>query len=118
MRQFGRVSQPLPEHELVSLTWAQIKGQGTTALYGSENVSSLTDGGGGDYTLTWAVPFASASSYAVVLGSTAAAGSVTTQHFQAVQAITATSIRTSFLDFNSAAATDPDMAYVVALGEF
>ena len=117
MRQFGRVSQPVPEHEFTCLSWAQIKGAGTTALWGSENVSSLTDGGGGDYTITWAVPFASASSYAVVVGSSGQA-TATTRHFQAVQSVTATSIRTSFLDFNAASATDPDMAYVVALGEF
>ncbi len=117
MRQFGRISQPIPEQELVTLSWAQIKGAGTTALWGSENVSSLTDNGGGDYTVTWAVPFATASSYAVVIGSSGQTNA-TTRHFQAEQAVTAASVRTSFLDFNVASATDPDMAYVVALGEF
>ena len=117
MRTFHRLSQPIPEHELITFSWAQIKGSGTTALWGSENVSSLTDNAGGDYTITWAIPFATASSYAVVIGSSGQTGA-TTRHFQAEQSVTAASVRTSFLDFNAASATDPDMAYVVALGEF
>ena len=117
MRQFSRISQPIPEQELVTLSWAQIKGSGTTALWGSENVASLTDNAGGDYTITWVVPFATASSYACLIGSSGQTNA-TTRHFQAIQSITASSMRTSFLDYNAASATDPDMAYVIAIGEF
>ena len=117
MRRFTRPLSALVEPALDVFSWAQIKGDGATALYGSENVSSITDNGGGDYTVTWAIPFATASSYAVVLGSSGSTNAGQ-RHFQALQTITATSARTSFLDFAGASATDPDMAYLAALGEF
>ena len=116
MRQFSRPAQGVHDYTFTGPSWAQIKGSGTTTLWGSENVSSFTDNGGGDYTVTWAVPYLSASSYAVVIGSSGAAGA-TTRHFQAIQTVTASTVRTSFLDYNSAAATDPDLVFVVALGE-
>jgi len=117
MRWAARLAQPLRDITTETLSWAQIKGTGTTALFGSENVSALTDNGAGDYTVTWAVPYASASSYAVCMGTSGSAALVT-QHFRAFQSITASSIRTSLLDFNSAGATDPEFAYLIAVGEF
>lgn len=117
IRGHSRFSQPVPEQELSCLSWVKIQGSGTPAILGSENAASMTDNGGGDYTVTWAVPFATASSYAVVIGSSGQTVA-TTRHFQAIQTIAANSVRTSFLDYNSGAATDPDFAYLIALGEF
>lgn len=117
MRWAERLTHALGEPSSETISWAQIKGSGTTALFGSENVSSLTDNAGGDYTVTWTIPYATASSYAVVLG-TSGTTNATTLHFRGLQAITATSARTSLLDYNAASATDPDYAYLIALGEF
>lgn len=117
IRGHSRISQPVTDQELTSLSWAKIQGSGTTAIIASENVASLTDNAGGDYTVTWAIPYMNASSYAVIIGSSGDTGA-TTRHFQAIQTIAAGSVRTSFLDYNSAAATDPDKAYLIALGEF
>ena len=45
--------------------WAVIQADTTGQLHTHFTVSSYTDNGAGDHTLTWAIPFASASSYAV-----------------------------------------------------
>lgn len=46
--------------------WAVIQAGGTSKLHSSYNVGSLTDNGAGDFTLTYVIPFASASDYAVI----------------------------------------------------
>jgi len=117
MRRFDRAVEVVNEPSLASFSWAQIHGLGTTALWGSENVASFTDNAGGDYTLTWAVPYRSASSYAVLIGSSGSAVTTVT-HFQTLQSITASSVRTSLTDHNTVAASDPEMAYIIAIGEF
>lgn len=45
----------LPQQQIAA--WVQFDGTGTAAIQGHEGVSSLTDNGTGDYTITWAVPF-------------------------------------------------------------
>lgn len=45
--------------------WIKFAGTGTVAIYSSYNVSSITDNGTGDYTVTWDKDFAS-DDYAVV----------------------------------------------------
>ena len=117
MRPFERAAQPLPDPTTQQLSWAQIKGSGTTALFGQENVSSLTDNGAGDYTVTWAIPYAGASQYAVTMSSSGQAVSATL-HFPAFQTITAGSVRTSFLNYSAGAASDPELVYILATGEF
>lgn len=118
MRRFGREemhgSVPLTQSQF---SWVQLKGEATTTIFGSENVSSITDNGAGDYTVTWQIPYATASSYAVLIGSSGSANQALC-HFQSIQAIAAGSARTSFLNHSAAAGSDPDFAYLIALGEF
>ena len=116
LRLFTHFTQPIPDPALVSYSWAQIKGEGATALFGSENVTSLTDNAAGDYTVTWAVPYAGASSYAVLIGSSATFSGADT-HFQAIQTMSASSVRTSFLNRSGGVANDPDFATLIAVGE-
>ena len=57
--------------------WAVIQAGTTGKLHGSYNVSAYTDNGAGDHTLTFVVPFASASDYAIVCGTMATNRTVT-----------------------------------------
>lgn len=118
MRRFAGITQPLEDPALAQLSWVKINGSGTPAtVLDSENVSSFTDNAGGDYTVTWVVPFATASSYAALLCASGQTGA-TTRHFRTFQSVTAQSVRTSLLDFNAASATDADKVYIAAIGEF
>ena len=116
-RGFGRISQPTEEPSLANISW--VKYDNLAGIAGQENVSSITYNGGGDHTVTWTRPFRTASSYAVTIcSSTANAFSATTGHFASIQAITATSVRTRFNDYNSQSATDPTLVFIAAIGEF
>jgi hypothetical protein len=116
MRLLGSL-HTLPEPALTVRAWAQIKNDGTKVIYGSHNVSSVTDNGLGDTTVTWAKPMASASSYAalccVTNGKTAP-----TQTTYNLQSITANSVQTSNVDYNAASAADSQRLYVAAIGEY
>jgi hypothetical protein len=98
--------------------WAFLKPTDTASFIAGFNISSVTDNGTADVTATWAVPFAGASTYAVL---TTASGnkSLSTTFFHGVQALTAGSVRTRSLRGDSGAATsDPSRIYLVALGEY
>lgn len=115
-RGFGRLSQPVEDPALGNISWVAFSG--SAAIAGHENVASITDNGGGDFTVTWVRPFATASSYAIGLCSSAANPfTAVSAHFDAIQTITAGSVRTSFLDYNAASATDPTLIYLTAIGE-
>ena len=49
--------------------WAVIQAGGTGKLHSSYNVASYTDNGDGDHSLSFVIPFASASQYAVLCSS-------------------------------------------------
>lgn len=53
--------------------WVNFNGQGTVAIRGSGNVSSITDNGTGDYTVNFTTALADAN-YATVFVSTAIGG--------------------------------------------
>jgi hypothetical protein len=55
-------------HPSSSKAWIVFNGEGTIAILGSYNVSSITDGGTGVYKVDWNVDFSS-TNYAVVIGS-------------------------------------------------
>lgn len=112
-----RLVHPLEEAALGNISWVQFSG--SAAIAGHENVSSITDNGAGDFTVTWARQFATASSYAVsVCSSTANPFSAATGHFDALQTVLAGSVRTSFLNYSAAAASDPTLTFITAIGEF
>ena len=116
-RRFGRLTQPTEEPALADISW--VKYDNLAGVAGQENVSSVTVNGAGDHTITWARPFRSASSYAVtVCSSIDNPFSATSGHFDSIQAIAATSVRTRFNDYNSQAATDPTLVFIAAIGEF
>lgn len=66
---------------------------GTTAkLFTSYNIASFTDNGAGDFTLSFTVPFASASEYAVVASSFYGADTRSTAYTSQTTQPTATTI--------------------------
>ena len=116
-RGIARLTQPTEDPALGNISW--VKYDNLSAISGQENVSSVTTGGAGDHSITWARPFRSASSYAVAICSSTANGfSATTAHFASLQSVSAASIRTRFNDYNSQAASDPTLVFIVAIGEF
>ena len=44
--------------QLIPTAWVNFNGTGTVAIRGSENVSSITDNGTGDYSINWATVMA------------------------------------------------------------
>lgn len=93
--------------------WAVIGTQTTSKLHTSYNVASLTDNGTGDSTLTFVVPFASASEYAVVCGTTSTSRVVTFTDQD--NRPTASSVRLVTIDAANAL-TDVDPTTVICVG--
>lgn len=107
-----------PDPALVTAGWAKWHAEGTTTLEGSENVSSLTDNAAGDFTITWARAFASASSYSAHQAHsavTAAGAQSSTRNFEAM---TSTTVRTDCRDYAAQTENDPDEMHVFAIGEY
>ena len=92
--------------------WAVIQAGTTGKLHTSYNVSSYTDNGAGDHTLTWLVPFANASSY-VVLGT---ANSSTTNVFPLDTELPSAGSARVVTFSTSAVPTDTDPTTVIAVG--
>lgn len=66
---------PIGENDpRIAKAWCKFNGSGAVSLDASENVSSITDNGTGDYTINFTTPFASAD-YAAVTGSRPVGGS-------------------------------------------
>lgn len=97
--------------------WAVIQGSGTSTLHSSYNIASLTDNGAGDFSLTFAREFASASEY-VILGAPihAAGGFVNMLYTDDATASTAASCRV--LSLLASALTDADPTTVLMIGRF
>ena len=95
--------------------WAVVGGGGTMKIHSQYNLASLTDNGVGDFTLSYVIPFASASDYAVV------GGLVHTSPVSPCQGVanppTASTVRMlSFDPANPAAAVDFDPVTVLCVG--
>jgi len=65
LRALGSVSGAIYNLSRVGV-WAVIQAGVTAKLHSSYNVATFTDNGAGDFTLTFTVPFADASSYAII----------------------------------------------------
>ena len=117
LRALGAIRDGATVPDLSVHAWVQVTGQTTAAISGSQNVSSLSDNGTGDFTITWAIPFDTASSYAIMLTSSYG-GSNITHEFQACQTQAAASVRTLFRNYAAQAASDPDLFTIGAVGEF
>lgn len=66
-RQVGQVSTPRVYPAYLPFFWASLDGSATAALRDSFNVSSITDNGTGDITVTFLIPATNAN-YAVASG--------------------------------------------------
>ena len=115
-RQLGGVQGQL-DREFEVKSWALIAGGPTDTILASRNVAAVTDNGAGDSTITWSVPFATASSYAALL-CTSGTALAATRTFVGLQSQTANSIRTDLRNFSAATPLDPTFLYVGALGEY
>lgn len=99
--------------------WVSFNG-GTAAMipYASYNVSSITDNGVGDYTITWDNDFNSSSDYITVGMHKRNAGNGGYISYQANNgAVTAGSVRILTMDNNGAAAEDANPITIAAIGE-
>lgn len=101
----------------IAKAWVNFNGQGTVAIRGSFNVSSITDNGTGDYTINFTTAMPN-SNYAAIVGSSANYGA----RGQAVESVftgppwdesapTTTSFRFTFAD-DQGSSFDPK--YVLA----
>lgn len=104
-----------------TIAWAWCRwadSAGTPTISEQHNTSSITDNGVGDFTFTWARPFANAT-YAVVLThytTTAGGTSNVLATINTTSGVATTSVKT--LHFNATiAAADPAVGWIQAIGE-
>jgi len=103
----------LTEREIIG-GWVNFDGTGTIAIRQSYNVSSLTDNGTGDYTVTWDADFNTANYACVANGGSASAGSPNIPTCYA-QATGSSSITT---EDEGGTARDSAVVTAVAFGDF
>lgn len=109
-----RATEPLPSQ--LCRGWVNFNGTGTAAILGSYNVSSLTDNGTGDFTVTWTQAFAAASSYAVTaIGRLDATTGGDAIAISSAAAPTTTSVRTVHYDVGGTLG-DPAVVCLAAWG--
>lgn len=94
--------------------WISLNGTGTIAINDSHNVTSITDNGVGDYTITWDTDFANAN-YAWAYGATEQSGPVPGIAYQVSKA--AGSLRVNIHDNNSNGDYDPTDFCLMAIGD-
>ena len=94
--------------------WAVVGGGITMKIHSAFNLSSLTDNGTGDFTLTMSIPFASASDYAVV--ATQGSGNFSAAHIDHSNPPTASTVRVVTFDDSVANVGDRDPVTIVAAG--
>jgi hypothetical protein len=104
-------------HPSAAKGWINFNGTGTVAIRSSYNVTSLTDNGTGDYTVTWDIDFSNAN-YAIIAtvgrGAGAATGFFALAPDGADSAAGTTRIRTIDTTFNLA---DASWVSVVVFGD-
>lgn len=87
--------------------WINFKGTGSIAIRDSFNVSSITDNGTGNYTVTWDIDFANTNYSVVVTGGLGLYASVWVMNTTDVTVII----------FNAGASADSDVVLVMAIGD-
>lgn len=95
--------------------WVNFNGIGTVAIRASDNVSSITDNGTGDFTINFTTPISDAN-YAVT--ATAGAGSTAAgfnRYATAISEQTTTSVRIHVMNHGNALAADPEFCSVVVV---
>ena len=80
------------------------------------NVASLTDNGTGDFSLTYSIPFASASSYAVIVAPSLVTSPSIGAHIDHSNPPTANSCRILLMNNLASGHLDNDPVGVVAIG--
>ena len=94
--------------------WAVIQAGGTGKLHSSYNVATYTDGGAGVHALTFTIPFASASEYAIV-GSCSPTTTNTQIYVNETTDATANSVSVVTIN-TSNALVDQDPTMVICVG--
>ncbi len=92
--------------------WVVFVGSGTVTITDKYNVTSITDNGVGDYTITWSVPFASPEYCVVATCIRSGSGSF----IMKVVSQTASVVRVG-ANNQVGDAVDPDRVYVMAIGD-
>jgi hypothetical protein len=96
--------------------WVNFNGTGTIAARDSENVSSLTDNGAGDYTVNFSNAFGAAD-YSAVIASTNIPAATTTSFFSSAVPPTASNALLSFAGSSSGTPGDVSFAMFTAHGD-
>ena len=107
----------LKHHPGIAKGWAVVDGDagGGASLLASHNVTSVTDNGAGDYTITWDTDFSSAD-YMVTINVFDSGGVLATQ-YQRVISQTAGAVRIECRETSGGTLTDVDKLYVAAFGD-
>lgn len=95
--------------------WLNMVGTGTISINDSFNVSSLTDNGTGDYTITLITAMSNANYSAVALAKQTASGVATTAHIDDATSFSTTALRIVTQDGGSAA--DAPILCVTVIGD-
>ena len=101
--------------KLIPTAWVNFNGTGTVAISDSENVSSITDNGTGNYTMNFTVAMANAT-YAVAMSAGAGTGSTNFDRFTTPYSLATGSV--SLKIWTSSSGSDDQAAVtVIVLGE-
>jgi hypothetical protein len=92
--------------------WVNFNGTGTVAIRASFNVSSITDGGTGDYTVNFTTAMPDANYSPVSIGTTDATTYTANVQIKNSSALTTGSVRIDCYEYNNAA-TKRDPVYVL-----
>lgn len=103
-------------HPGVAKGWIKWDGEGTTSILGSYNVTSLTDEGTGDYTITWATDFADAN-YAIAGAGRRTSGETTGIYVSPKSTATYLAGSVRVLTEVSATPVDTEFSSVIAFGD-
>lgn len=95
--------------------WINFNGTGTIAINDQYNVSSITDNGTGDYTITWSTAFASA--YYACAGTTGASASGPNLILYPTSPMSTTSIRVQNVGSDGAANIDGSIITLFCVGD-
>lgn len=103
-------------HQSACKGWVAFDGTGVVAIDGSYNVTSVTDNGVGDYTITWDTDFSDANYSSIGMGHSGSSGNLSVCGKIGVDPLAGT-FRTTCYITSTDTAHDPAHYYVAAFGD-
>ena len=102
--------------QLIPTAWVNFNGTGTVAIQDSENVSSITDNGIGDYTITFATAMANANYSGGGMAANTGMGTVLHWRYSSSPSLTTTAAHVRTARNSSEAASDSYIVSIVFMG--